>query len=61
LPSARFQMARVCGRDWLRVGNVPNGFKQAPAVVPVDPFQGGRLDAVQAPPGPFAADQLGLK
>ena len=39
--------------------NVADRFEQAPVVEPVDPFQGGELDGLQAAPWP-AADYFGL-
>jgi hypothetical protein len=40
--------------------DVPDGFQEPAVVEPVDPFQGGVLDLVQALPGAAPADQLGL-
>jgi hypothetical protein len=34
---------------------------QSAVFVPVGPFQGGQLDVVDVPPGPAAADRLGLE
>ena len=40
--------------------NVADGFKQAPVVEPVHPFQGGELDGFQSAPWSAAPDHLGL-
>jgi hypothetical protein len=40
--------------------NVVAGGVQPAVVVPVDPFQGGELDVVEAAPGPLSADELGF-
>ena len=42
-------------------GNVAEGFKQTPVVVPVDPFQGREFDTIGAVPRALAADQFGLE
>ena len=34
--------------------------EQAAVVEPVDPFEGGEFEVVEAPPGAFVADQFGL-
>ena len=43
------------GRD------VADGLEQAAGVEPVDPFEGGDLDGLEAAPWPEPADDLGLK
>jgi hypothetical protein len=40
---------------------VVDGFVGPAVVVPVDPFQGGDLDLVEAAPRPAPVDQLGLE
>jgi hypothetical protein len=40
--------------------DMPNGLQEPVMVEPVDPFQGGVLDLVDALPGAAPADQLGL-
>ena len=40
--------------------DVSAGAVQPAGVEPVDPFQGGELDVVDAAPGPAPTDQLGL-
>ena len=34
--------------------------EESPVVEPVDPFQGGQLQVVEAPPRPQVADEFGL-
>ena len=36
------------------------GFEEAAVVEPVDPFEGGELEVVEAAPGAAVADELGL-
>jgi hypothetical protein len=43
------------GRD------VADGLEQAARVVPVDPFERGELDLLEAAPRPASADDLGLE
>jgi hypothetical protein len=45
----------LCGRD------VADGLEQAAVVVPVDPFERGELDRLEAAPWPASADDLGLE
>ena len=40
--------------------DVADGFKQAPVIEPVDPFEGGELDCLDASPWPAPVDHLGL-
>jgi len=52
-----------CGIE-VRLGfgrwDVADGFKQAPVIEPVDPFEGGELDGFDGPPRPASVDHLGL-
>jgi hypothetical protein len=48
-----------CGLELGR-REVANGLQEPPVVEPVDPFQGGVLEVVDALPGAVPADQLGL-
>src|ERR1700712_3575742 len=41
--------------------NVADGFEQPTRVVPVDPFEGGELQRLEAPPGTAPVDHLGLE
>ena len=41
--------------------NVADGGEEPPIVEPVNPFQRGHLDSVQAAPWPLAADQFGFE
>ena len=43
------------GRD------IADRLEEAPMVEPVDPFQGGKLDRLEAAPGTAPADHLGLE
>jgi len=40
--------------------DVADGFKQAPVIEPVDPFEGGKLNGFDGPPRPASVDHLGL-
>lgn len=44
----------LCWRDVAELA------EQAAVVEPVDPFEGGEFEVVDAPPGAFVADQFGL-
>ena len=41
--------------------NIADRLEEAPVIEPVDPFQGGKLDCLDAPPGAAPADHLGLE
>ena len=46
---------RLGGRD------VADGLEQAPIVIPIDPFEGGELDALKGAPWTAPMDHLGLE
>ena len=43
------------GRD------IPDGFEQTAGVEPVDPFEGGELDGLEAPPWAAPMDDFGFE
>ena len=45
---------KLCWRDVAELA------EQATVVEPVDPFEGGEFEVVEAPPGPLVANQFGL-
>jgi hypothetical protein len=52
-------LSLVCGLELCR-WDIADGLQETAVVEPVDPFQGGVLDLVDALPGAAPADQLGL-
>ena len=40
--------------------NISDGFEQAPAIEPIDPFQRCELDGLEGAPGSAAVDYFGL-
>jgi hypothetical protein len=52
-------LPQECGLE-LGGRDIADGLQEPAVVEPVDPFQGGVLDVVDALPGAAPADQLGL-
>ena len=42
-------------------GDVSEGFEKPSVIEPVDPFEGGEFDVLDAAPGPAAPDDLGFE